>query len=583
METVLRGAPAAPGIAAGKIRVLSTPDVIERVVAAGSREESVGEAHAALSHAGSELEAIGVRLREEGREAEAEIVELGALMAADPSLRETVSDTVRGRDVPAPVALVEAADRWADRIAAVEDPVLAARAEDLRSLGRRAARIAAEGPSPAPRSESGELMVAADLGPADVAELGPQVRAIAAGSGSATAHAAIIARSLGLPMVSGLGEAAHGVASGALAVLDGDEGALVLQPGPARLARARAAAAAQARQRRRAFATRALSATTGDGRRIAVLANASTALEVIAALEAGAEGVGLLRTELTFLDATAWPTEAQHLRALIPVLHPLRGLPATVRLLDFGGDKAPSFLRGSSRRGLELLLGSPEALAAQLRAVLRAGSETRLRLLLPMVRSVSDVKAVEAALSAAVDAVPGALRPALGAMIELTDAVEAIEAISRSVDFLSIGTNDLTDSALGGDRFSAGEAATHDPVVLGMIARVAAAAEAARVPLEVCGEAASDPRLTPLLVGMGVSELSVGAARVGSVRSWIRSIEYAETAAMANAALRARAAAEVSEMMEPVGRRLGSLDQTGDALRESDDRSVSVASVPPEG
>ena len=369
---------------------------------------------------------------------------------------------------------------------------------------------------------------------------------------------------------------------GGLAVVDGGDGSLILSPSPERLALARQAAADRADARERALANRTLPALTRDGRRVCVLTNAASTAEVIAGLGAGAEGVGLLRTELAFLDAPAWPTEEQHLGALVPILHLLGGLTATVRVLDFGGDKTPPFLAGRSERGIELLLSAPEALAAQLRALLLTSTGAKLRVLLPMVRGPEDVEAAEAALREALAAVPGSVRPALGAMIETADAVAVVDAIAETVDFLSIGTNDLTHSVLGGDRFAPGDAVTHDPLVLRMIARVAEAAVAAGIRVEVCGEAASDPRVAPLLVGMGVDELSVGAARVGTVREWVRRLEFGRATAMTRSVLRATTAAEVEGLVRPAVRDLESLGEAGDAAGEGVDGLSRIAPLGPQ-
>ena len=241
---------------------------------------------------------------------------------------------------------------------------------------------------------------------------------MALAGGGVTAHAAIVARSLGLPMVVALGDEVARALPGSVCVVDGDAGTLVLSPGPARLDAANEAGRARERARRQAIVDRSLPAVTGDGRRVSVLANVAGREEVLAGLEAGAEGVGLLRTELSFLEAGTWPTAEEHRRALEPVLEPLAGLPATVRVLDFGGDKTPPFLRGGSARGLELLLGEPDALSAQLRAVLEAGAATRLRILLPMVRDAADVDAVRDLLRGELERTPELKRPQLGAMIE---------------------------------------------------------------------------------------------------------------------------------------------------------------------
>ena len=220
------------------------------------------------------------------------------------------------------------------------------------------------------------------------------------------------------------------------------------QARPRRIARARA---------RERCAESSLPAETTDGRRVRVLVNAATPAELRAGLAAGAEGAGLIRTELAFLDAPGWPTRAQHMHMLAPLTAGLADRTATVRVLDFGGDKVPPFLRGEPRRGMELLLAYPGAFRAQLVAISELAGDCHLRVLLPMVRTrgeVSMTRAILATLGAQVE---------LGAMIELPEAAEAAAEIAAVSDFLSIGTNDLTHATLGTDRFAHGEAPAHDP------------------------------------------------------------------------------------------------------------------------
>jgi phosphoenolpyruvate-protein kinase (PTS system EI component) len=359
-------------------------------------------------------------------------------------------------------------------------------------------------------------------------------------------------------MVVAAGDGALAAEPGAAVVVDGDAGELVLDPSAERAAAARAAVDERAATLARARADRDLPAVTRDGRVLRVLANVASAAEAGTALDAGAEGAGLIRTELPFLDARAWPTEEDHLRALAPVLAPLRGRLATVRVLDFGGDKTPPFLRGTHERGLALLLDAPEALETQLRAIDRAAAaaETELRVLLPMVDSLVQLERARQAIARAVAAVPGANAPHVGAMVETPSGADSALALAAASDFLSIGTNDLTHAVLGSDRFEAAEAATHHPRVLGAIHRCVRAARGERIPIEVCGEAASNPRTLPLLVGLGVDEVSVGAARVGTVRAWVRDLDEADCRNAARQALVARTAAQVADLVAPLERGL---------------------------
>jgi phosphoenolpyruvate-protein kinase (PTS system EI component) len=514
---------------------------------------------AALQAVAARLGAASERLQAAGRTDEAEILATGQLMADDPSLLAEVEALAANR--PAVAALIEATERQAARLAAIPDPYLSARAADVRRLGRQAARLASgiqpgaarevdatreAGARPcaptvddpggahglAPTDIEPVILVASDLGPADLAEVelsGLIIGGIALAEGAVTSHAAIVARSLGVPLVVGLGEGVLDADDGMTAMLDGMSGALVMSPTDATLQAARAAVARQEEQREQLARSRADGAATADGHRVRLLMNASTERDMLAGLQAGAEGIGLLRTELAFLDALDWPTRAQHEAAVRPIFRQCQGRTVTVRTLDFGADKTPPFLRGRSERGIALQLAAPDALVVQLRALLHAwaeaGTEAGLRIMLPLAESPEQIAAARAALELAHREVRAdAPLPSLGAMIESRRAVEQIEAIAAAADFLSIGTNDLVQDLLGLDRLT--PAATirsaADPRVLRAIRTVTGAAHPHGLTVEVCGEAAGDPEIAVLLVGLGVTELSVAPSRLDIVRAAVR-------------------------------------------------------------
>jgi phosphoenolpyruvate-protein kinase (PTS system EI component) len=545
-ERQLSGVPTSPGLAAGLVRRWAAPATADTSpLPPSQRSDAVVQATAALGSAAAELEALAATLGE----ADAEIVATGALMASDPSLLAAVEKAIRDDGLGAGAAILAATEEQASLLDALDDPLLAARAADVRSLGHRAARHVS-GETMGVHAEDG-VIVAADLGPADVAELGTSTCAIALAGGGTTGHAAIVARSLGIPMVVGVGESLLTLPEGSEVVVDGDAGSVLVDPEPHRLDGARAASAARQRARQWATATSALPAITRDGMHVGVLANVSSALEVESALAEGADGVGLLRTELSFLDRTAWPTAMDHRLLLEPILAPLRGRPATVRLLDFGGDKTPPFLSSADGRGVDLLLRHPAALRDQFGALLAAGRGTDLRVLVPMVVEPRQLRAVRDALVDAA-ASAGVRLPLLGAMIEVPGAVAMIDEIVREADFLSIGTNDLTALQLGLDRSDPGAKPAHHPAVLRLIDAVCTAAHASRVAVAVCGEAASDPVAMPLLLGIGVDELSVGASRVGRVRAWVRALDHDSAVTVARLALAADSAEAVERLVAPL-------------------------------
>jgi phosphoenolpyruvate-protein kinase (PTS system EI component) len=533
--------------------------------AAGGAAEAV----AALAQVAAELGAEAARLRSRGEDAQADILETSQLMAEDPSLLDEVGALAGAQGAAG--AIAAATERQTALLAALPDERLAARAEDVRAIGRRAvALLSARGaaprpggaPSPYPLSEGEErpaaglgedegrvssdrtwvILVALNLGPADVSGLdlaGGAIAGIVLAGGSPGAHAAIMARANGVPMVVGVGEDALTISDGALVVLDGDGGSVTVDPSAETLTRAEERLAAQKAQRDARKAARDEPAQTRDGHAVKLLCNAASAAEVVAGLAAGAEGVGLYRTELAFLEAQAWPSEEEHLAALDPALAPLVGRIATVRSVDFGGDKTPPFLRGTELRGVALQLRSPEALAAQMRAIVRAGRHAELRIKLPLVETREQLLAVRSVLAAALAAIGGHGAVELGASVETRAGVDRIDEIVAAADFLSIGTNDLTHDVLGADRVDGGVVAAlaADPRVLGAIGRIVAAAHSQGRTVEVCGEAAGEPAVVPLLIGLGVDELSVAPSRVDEVRQIVRSTSFAEARGTADALL----------------------------------------------
>lgn len=519
-ERALRGVSAAPGVVNGKAVVLDrVGGQRSRTIPVAERGVELDRAQVALRVVAAEMEQLASGLRASGRPAEADIVETGVLMAADPGLASRVEALILQSGRAASEALREAAEDGAQELAGLSDPVLAERADDVRSLGRRAAARAA---GLKPGTVTG-VVIASTLGPADVAEIAMNAKGVALAGGGVTAHAAIVARSLGVPMVVALGSEVLEVGDGEEVVLDGVAGILFRKPGANRVAAVRVSSERSRLARQRAVRHRLEPAETKDGHRVSVLANAASVAEVVEALEQGAEGVGLLRTELVFLDARAWPTRGQHASFLAPVLAPLAGRLATIRLLDFGGDKTPPFLQGSVSRGIELLLESPQALENQLAAILDAGSKVKLRILVPMVSRADQVHAVRRAVTTLL---AGRESVQLGAMVETPSAADQAAVIAKACDFLSIGTNDLTQLVLGLDRERSTSWPVTDVRVLRLIDATMRAGRAAGIPVDVCGEAASDSVAMPILVGLGGDELSVAAARVGEVRESIRGLNF---------------------------------------------------------
>jgi phosphoenolpyruvate-protein phosphotransferase len=534
----LRGVSGAPGAAVGPAWRLDAATT--RM--AGRADEERERVRSALAATAEQLEQAARALAGQGKEAEAEIVDSNALMAADPTLLDAALGAV-AEGVTAEAAIAEAVEQQAALLESLDDPTLALRAADVRQIARQAARLAAgEGAGTAPE---GAVVVGDDIGPAEVAEAHARIAGIALAGGGATAHASIVARSLGVPLVAQLGDALRGVVAGTLLAVDGDAGTILVDPDEATAASIAERARELARRRALDAAERDLPAATQDGRRLRLYANAGTAEEVRAALAAGAEGIGLLRSEMAFLDVAAWPDEAAHRAALAPLLEPLAGRVATVRTLDFGGDKTPPFLLRPGQdpflapRGIRLALTAPEALEAQLRALYAVAGEAQVRILVPMVSEPDELDAVrELAERARLAVAPDREPYGVGAMIEVPAAALLGERLARHADFFSVGTNDLVQYTLATARLGDETpfARADHPAVLRLIALAADAAHAAGIPIEVCGEAAGDPAVLPLLVGLGVDELSVSPARIGETRRQVRALTLDDAQRRARAA-----------------------------------------------
>jgi phosphoenolpyruvate-protein kinase (PTS system EI component) len=509
-------------------------------------DATAGQVRAAFAAVAAERHDLAERLRVAGRDAEADIIGVAALIAADPALVEPAVAAVTGGSGAADAVLAAAEDQ-ASVLAGLPVPELAERAGDVRQVGQAVLDRLATAGAP-PRPEGDFILVRREVSPADLIELAEEGLAGAVSvAGGGSSHAAIVARGLGLPMITGVDAAVLTVPGGQPALLDAVAGELRVGPGPAAGVDAAAGGAANGLRQARDTGP----AATIDGRAITVLCNVASAAETKAGLARGAAGVGLLRTEIPFLDALAWPTLAEHQARLAPILGLLAGRTATVRLLDFSGDKIPPFLArhdadgppGTAPQpaaGLAALLVHPTALRDQLQAILETGHDARLGVLIPMVSSLGEVARVRAAL-AETAAVLGAPAPRLGIMVELATTAAAAEAFAPAVDFFSIGTNDLAGQVLGLDRRdpAARPALAADPRVLHLIGHVTQAARTAGIAVSVCGDAAADPQVLPLLIGLGADTLSVPAARVPRVKSWVTALDAAACTKLAAKALAA--------------------------------------------
>ena len=551
-ERRLVGPPAAPGLALEPARLARAAPEAAPARAQGSPEEEAAALDGALEAARADLAAARSEAAARAGAQAAEIFDAHLLMLEDDDLVGAARRSVLEEGEGAGAALRDAIEAAAGRFRALEDPYLSARADDVEDAGRRVlARLAGE-PSTLSLAESG-VLVAEDLTPADVLGLPEDlVRGVATARGAPTSHAAVLARALGVPAVVGLGPRLMEVGEGTALALDGAAGVVLVEPDAgerAAFAERALEERASAQAARRAAAAPAI---TRDGHRVAVTANAASAADARAAVAAGAEGVGLLRTEFLFHGRDAAPSEEEQEDALREIAEALDGRPLVVRTLDAGADKPLPYLARREEenpylglRGTRLSLAEPELLAAQLRAVVAVAAEHPLSVMFPMVTTPAELERAR-------ELVPEGATLPVGIMVEVPAAALGADGLAARADFLSIGTNDLAQYTMAAERGNAAVAELGDglaPPVLELISRVVAAGERRGSKVSVCGELAADPQAAPILVGLGVEELSVAPAAVPAVKAAVRELELAEARALAAEALGQASAAEVRALV----------------------------------
>ena len=525
------GIAASDGVVLGPVFVhldrLVDPPV--RAVAPENREAELLRFREAASRVGAVLEAAAARAQDANGAGSTEAQVFAAVheLAADPSLIEGVEASIlAGQDAAS--AILAVGGGLADTLARIDDPYFRLRAEDVRGVSRQIARVLlglAETDLAALDRPS--ILVAGELTAVDLAKLPTRfLTGLITTEGGASSHVAIIARSLGIPAVVGAVGALAAFEGARRAALDGTRGFAVIDP-PDDVAlgfdrRSREAAAERLALRR--FV--AVEPRRADGVAIEVAANIGSPDEVEAALENGAMGVGLFRTEFLFMRGATLPSEDEQFRVYSRVAAAFAGRPVIVRTLDIGGDKPLPGLASEPEanpflgwRGIRMCLGRPELFRPQLRALLRAAAVGRLRIMFPMICDVSEVRAARVTLDACRRELEGEGVPTghleLGIMIETPAAALCAAELAPEVDFFSIGTNDLTQYTMAADRTNprlASLSRVEHPAVMRLIELTCEAARAAGIWVGICGEAAADPALIPRFLGWGVTELSMGAS-----------------------------------------------------------------------
>ncbi|MEM7117407.1 MAG: phosphoenolpyruvate--protein phosphotransferase [Chloroflexota bacterium] len=550
----LQGVAAAPGIAIGPIFQFKQAEIEIDTAFAGAEAEQ-GRLQTAVSQARQQLQALREQMLTREAKEEAAIFDVHLEIMEDPELVENVTAKIEQQQNAAQAWQATISER-AKMVASLADELLAARAADLRDVGQRVLRLLMG------IEEDGHqlpdhpvILVADDLAPSDTAALDKErVLGFCTAVGGPTAHSAIIARALSLPAVVSAGEKVLDLANGTMAIVDGQSGVITLSPDETAVSQAKADQAQWQAQRAAAAANAAQPAVTQDGHRIEIVANIGGLTDAQEAMTKGAEGVGLLRTEFLFLERTEAPTEEEQFAVYRDIAQAMQDQPVIIRTLDIGGDKPLPYIDVPpetnpflGERGIRLCLNRPELLRQQLRAILRAASFGKLLIMFPMVADLLEFRAARAMVEE-VRAELEAPHVPVGIMIEVPSAALVADAFAPEIDFFSVGTNDLTQYTMAMDRQHPALAGKSDglhPAVLRLIAKTVEAASAQGKWVGVCGELGSDPQAVPILVGLGVTELSVSVPAIPTVKAQVRSLSLAAAQDLAARALKCATAAEV--------------------------------------
>ena len=551
---VIKGVGAAPGIAVGPIFHFQQAQFDL------DKAETLMGLDEALKCAKEQLTELHQQMMDKKLGSEAAIFEAHRELLEDPELLQAVDARVTA-GATSTKAWKSTIDEQAAAIAALNDPLLAARADDLRDVGKRVLRLMlGNGEKAASMPTTPVVVVARELSPSDTASFNPElVLGFGIVEGGPTSHIAILARALGLPAIVGVDESMLALEEKTPVILNGNDGTLTVNPAADVLERAKLSQKRWLEYRRFAQEQASLPAISQDGVHVDVTANAGSIADAAEALHMGADGIGLLRTEFLFLERTTGPSEDEQFSVYNAIAETMRTLPVIVRTLDIGGDKPLAYIQMKpelnpflGERGIRLCLNRPELFREQLRAILRAAPSGNLKIMFPMVSDIVELRQARAiieVLCRELDVPP----VQIGIMIEVPSAALMADVFAPEIDFFSIGTNDLTQYTLAMDRGNSALASKHDglhPAVLRLIAMTIDAAHKYGKRADICGELGSDAAAIPILLGLGMDELSVSIPSVPTVKAQVRSLKIEDWRSLAREALNCSTAKEVRELVK---------------------------------
>jgi phosphotransferase system enzyme I (PtsI) len=565
---IYTGTMIAPGIAWGPAVLWAPADEPpgRRTVPAEAVPAEQQRFEQALRRVGRELEEIASRVAVTTGKSSAAIFTAFARLLGDPALHQAVTRRITEEHLEAESAVWAALDEYVQRLAALNNAYLASRADDLQDLGRRLlTHLRKQGPRQVPTLPQPVILVAESLAAADVVALPRQnLLAIVLIQSGPSSHAALLAATFGVPVVGGVPELAGHVVPGETVVVDGNHGHVVLNPTPLALREYQTRQAIFKHFCGEMDCLRDLRPVTPDGRVVSLQANVGLAQEVPHALALGAEGIGLLRTEYFYLAHSEPPDEEEQYGFYREVVEGMGGRPVTVRLFDLGGDKLPASpplaeanpMLGA--RGIRLLLEHLDLFTGQVRAVLRASCHGPVRVMFPLITSLTqfqEAMTVVRRVQEEMRAGGVAFDPAVpfGCMVETPAAATIADILAEEAEFFSIGSNDLIQYTLAADRTNPRVAGLYEPLHLALLRYLQMITRAARErnrPVSLCGEMASDPIYTIILLGLGITELSMNPGMIPAIKQIIRQMSWAEAHEVAEGVLRERRARDVQTYLE---------------------------------
>lgn len=558
---LITGVAASSGLAVGEVYQVRHVE-IQVKEEGGSPDHERRLLDDALAKAAGQLEALRAQLHGHKEQAKAAIFAAHSELLEDPDLIEIATSAI-AKGKSAAFAWKNAVKVHAERLAGLRNQLLAQRANDLRDVGERVLEVLTGIKRKAPSYPANAVLIAEDLTPSDTAAMERgKVMGFATVRGGATSHVAILARSLGIPALAGIEARAMELPNGTPVILDGSKGTLRLNPSLKEIAQLREAQVRHEARRKEDLAHALEPATTSDGRPIEVGANIGGLKDADQVAELGGDGVGLLRSEFLFMERSAPPSEEEQFaeyKAIALAIGADRSL--IIRTLDVGGDKPLAYLPIPKEdnpflgeRGIRVGLDRPEVLRTQLRALLRASQFGKLRVMFPMIATIGELRDAKAILAEEASSL-GIVPMPCGIMVEIPAVAIMADVFAEEADFFSIGTNDLTQYTLAMDRGHPKLAPKVDALNPGLLRLIAQTVEGARKHNRftgVCGGIAGDAQAVPILVGLGVDELSVSLPSIPTIKAQVRHLSYADCQALAQRALKCRTGDEVRALLPEV-------------------------------